>query len=127
MLKAREASVHEMLGANGTSLGVASVEVDGAEPQPSDGTRGSLQDLVMCGAGIGVLGSVAPGDASPAPRSSGTMGLGVRELFWLCSLAFRPHLSTRDGWGMMRSSRVHGSPLWRSCCMRYWPWSTRRS
>jgi hypothetical protein len=54
--------VWEALGADGTSLGTISVEVDGAHPRPSDGTRGLLWDLVMRGADISAPGSAAPGD-----------------------------------------------------------------
>jgi hypothetical protein len=36
--------VQEAPGADGTSLGIVSVEVDGASPHPGDDTRGLLQD-----------------------------------------------------------------------------------
>jgi hypothetical protein len=36
--------VQEAPGADGTSLGIISVEVDGASPHPGDDTRGLLQD-----------------------------------------------------------------------------------
>jgi hypothetical protein len=73
----REALVQEMLGADNASLGTISVEVDGASPGLSDDTRVSLCDLVMCGTGLGMLGSVAPGDAIPTPKFSGATGPGV--------------------------------------------------
>jgi hypothetical protein len=41
-LEVWEAPVQEILGVDGASLGVTSIEVDGVGPQPSDDTRGSL-------------------------------------------------------------------------------------
>jgi hypothetical protein len=38
------ASEESAPGADGTSLGIVSVEVDGASPHPGDDTRGLLQD-----------------------------------------------------------------------------------
>jgi hypothetical protein len=79
--EAWEKAVQEMSGSDGTSLGAVSVEVDGASPRPGDDTRGSLRDLVMRGVGIAVPGSIAPGDATPSPGSSGTShGPGVSGL-----------------------------------------------
>jgi hypothetical protein len=72
--------VLEMPGANGTSLESVSVELDGASPRPSEDTRGSLQDLVMHGAGLRMPGSVGLGETIPAPGSSGTADLGVARL-----------------------------------------------
>jgi hypothetical protein len=75
-----EAPVQEMPSANGALQGAVSVNVDGAGPQPSDYTRGSLWDLVMHGADISVSESAAPGDVAPAPRSSGAAGPWVSGL-----------------------------------------------
>jgi hypothetical protein len=72
-----EVPVQEMLGADGVSLSAVSVEVDGASPRPSDDTGGSLYDLVMCGAGLGMLGRAIPGDVILSPGLSSTVGLGV--------------------------------------------------
>jgi hypothetical protein len=57
-----------MPGADGASLGAASVEVDAAPPLLGDDTGGLLQDLVRCGSSIDVPGSAAPANAAPAPR-----------------------------------------------------------
>jgi hypothetical protein len=43
-LEAREVLIPIMMGSDGTSQGVASIKVDGASPQPGDGTRGLLWD-----------------------------------------------------------------------------------
>jgi hypothetical protein len=80
MLEAWEAlvpQVQEMSSTDGALLGAFSVELDGASP---DDTSGLLQDMVMCGANIGVLGSGAPGDATPTLGCSGTVGLGISAL-----------------------------------------------
>jgi hypothetical protein len=63
---------------------------DGAGPQPSDDTGGSLRDLVMRGVGIGVLGCASPGDVTPAPGYKGTMGLRVSGLLLPDSPSFPP-------------------------------------
>jgi hypothetical protein len=65
--EAREEPVQEMPGANGASLGAASVEVDGTGPQPSDDTGGSLWHVVMREADIGVPKSAAIGDVAQPP------------------------------------------------------------
>jgi hypothetical protein len=75
--EAWEAPVQEMPGADGASLGAASIEVDGTGPIPSDDTEGSLRDLVMRGANIGVARGAALGDVAPAPGPSGATGPGV--------------------------------------------------
>jgi hypothetical protein len=116
--ESQEAPVLEMPGADGASLGAASVEVDGASPQPRDDIGSLLRDFMMCGADIGVPGSTAPGDAAPAPRPSGIVGLGVSELLLPGSPAFHPRLSTGGGWRRTRSSCVHRSSPRRGCCMR---------
>jgi hypothetical protein len=48
-----------MSGADSVSLGATSIEVDGADPQPSDDIGDLLRDLVMCGTGAGVPESTA--------------------------------------------------------------------
>jgi hypothetical protein len=80
VLEAREASMQEMPSANGTSLGAASIEVDDAVPQPRDDTEGSLWDLAMCRAGIGVPVSAATGNAAPTYGPSGAAHPGVSRL-----------------------------------------------
>jgi hypothetical protein len=72
--------VLEMWVADGSSLGAVSVEVDGASLRPGDDTGGSLWDLVTRGTGLGMPGSVAPGDTILALVSLGAAGLGVAEL-----------------------------------------------
>jgi hypothetical protein len=85
-----------MSGADGTSLGGASVEVDGASPQPSNGTEGLLWDLVMHGANIGVSGNAAPGDVALDPGPLGTMSPGVSRLLLSGSPGFlRPSIDWR--------------------------------
>jgi hypothetical protein len=54
-------------------------------PHLGDDTGALLQDLVMCGAGIGV-----PGSAAPAPGSSSAAGPGVSGLLLLGSPSFPP-------------------------------------
>jgi hypothetical protein len=88
--EAHEAPVQEMLGVDGVSLGAASVKVDGVEPHPSDDTRGSLRDLVMCGASIDVPRSAALGNAALAPGPLGVVGLGVSALLLPTSPSFPP-------------------------------------
>jgi hypothetical protein len=90
--------VQEILGVDGASLGVTSIEVDGVGPQPSDDTRGSLRDMVMHGAGFGVPMSAALGDAALAPGPLGTMGPGVSGLLLPNSPGLPPRLLTRGGW-----------------------------
>jgi hypothetical protein len=72
--------VQEAPGADGTSLGAIGVEVDGASLFPGDGAGGFLKDSVMRGTGISAPRSTAPGDATPAPGSSGAAGPGVPRL-----------------------------------------------
>jgi hypothetical protein len=80
----------EMSSADVLSLIATNVEVDGAGPQPSNDTGGSLRDLVMCGADISLLGSAATGDAAPASGPSSDVGLGVSGLLLPGSLGFPP-------------------------------------
>jgi hypothetical protein len=54
-------------------------------PHLGDDTGALLQDLVMCGAGIGV-----PGSAAPAPGSSSAAGPGVSGLLLSGSPSFPP-------------------------------------
>jgi hypothetical protein len=54
-------SVREVRGADGMSLGAIGVEVDGVGPCPGEDARGSLHDLVMHGADLGMARSIAPG------------------------------------------------------------------
>jgi hypothetical protein len=88
--KVSKVPVQVMSGADGTLLGAASVEVDGAGPQPSDDTGGSLRDLVMHDTGIDVSGSAALDDAPPAPGSSGAVDMGVSRLLLSSSPSFLP-------------------------------------
>jgi hypothetical protein len=66
--------------ANGMSLGAVSVEVDGAGPRSCDDAGGLSRNLVVRGVGLGMPGSAAPGDAIPAPESSGAVGPGATGL-----------------------------------------------
>jgi hypothetical protein len=110
-------------GVDVASLGVISVEVDGASPRPGDDTRGLLRDWVISGAGIGALGSVAPGDATLGPGSSGVAGPRVSSLLLPGpppTPTFCPRLSTRGRWRSTRCSRAHRSPLWRGILHLIW-------
>jgi hypothetical protein len=64
----QDAHVWEEPGADGPLLGAISIKVDGPGPQPDDDVGGPLHDLGVCGTGLGIPGSTAPGDAIPAPR-----------------------------------------------------------
>jgi hypothetical protein len=77
-------------GADSASLGAINIEVDGVGPLPCDDAGGFLQDWVMHGDDIGSLGSVAPGDVTPTPDSSGTAGLRVSGLLLWGSPGFPP-------------------------------------
>jgi hypothetical protein len=79
-LEASMMRVHEVPGADGASLGVVSVEVDGVGPRPGDDAGGPLCDLVVCGAGLGTPESTAPGNAILAPESSGAAYPGAPRL-----------------------------------------------
>jgi hypothetical protein len=116
--EAWEALVQEMSGADGASLDAINLEVDGASPWPGDDVGGSLWDLVMHGAIIGVLGSIALGDATLAPGSSSVVGPGISGLLLLGSPAFHPRLSIGGGRRTTQSSRVRMSLSWRGCCIR---------
>jgi hypothetical protein len=62
------------------ALGTISVEADGVSAQPGNDAEGLLQDWLICGAGISAPRRAAPGDTTPAPRSSGVVEPGVSEL-----------------------------------------------
>jgi hypothetical protein len=83
-----------MSSVDGALLVAASVEVDGADPQPNNDTGGSLQDLVMRGTGIGVPRRAAPGDAAPAPGSSRATAQGCPDRSYWATSVFHPCLST---------------------------------
>jgi hypothetical protein len=74
-------SVLEVPSAGGTSQGTASVKEVGVAPLLCDDARNLLWDLVARSTSAGVSGSAAPGDAAPAPGSSGGTGLGVSGLY----------------------------------------------
>jgi hypothetical protein len=76
VLQALMLSVREVSGTDGASPGTVSVEVDVASPWTGNDTRCSLRDLLMHGAGLGISGSITPGDATPAPRSLIATGPG---------------------------------------------------
>jgi hypothetical protein len=69
--------VREAPGADGTSLGPVSVEVDGTSTWLGGDAGGLLQDWVMCSTSIGAPGSATLGDATPVPKSSGAVGTGA--------------------------------------------------
>jgi hypothetical protein len=81
--------VQEIPGANGTSLGAVSIEVDRASPRPGDDTGGSLHVLVMRGASLGMPGSAVSSDAILAPGFSSTASPGVAVLSQLSTPAYR--------------------------------------
>jgi hypothetical protein len=60
----------------GGAGGVVNIKVDGASPRSGNGVGGLLWDWVMCGTNIGAPKNAALGDATPAPGSSGAIGLG---------------------------------------------------
>jgi hypothetical protein len=62
------------LGADGVPLGAVSIEVDDADPRPGNDAGSLLRHLAVCNANLGTLGRTDPGDAIPAPRSSGALG-----------------------------------------------------
>jgi hypothetical protein len=66
-LEALMLPVWEVSGTDGVSLGAVGAEVDGEGPRLIDGVVGSLRDMVMRSAGLGMLGSSAPGYVIPAP------------------------------------------------------------
>jgi hypothetical protein len=74
----------------GTSQGTASIEVVGAGPQLGEDVGSLLQDLVIRGTAVGAPESDAPGDAVPAPESSGGVGLGASGLYLSSSPGFLP-------------------------------------
>jgi hypothetical protein len=82
--------VQEVSSADRTSLGIVSVDVDGASLWLGDDARGLPQDRVMRRASNGALESVALGDMILAPGSSGAMGLGVFGLLLLGFPGFLP-------------------------------------
>jgi hypothetical protein len=59
--------VREELDAHGASLGIVSIEVDGADPRSGDSAGALPHDLVVRGAGLGMPKSAAPGDTISAP------------------------------------------------------------
>jgi hypothetical protein len=67
VLEALMLPVWEVPGTDGVSLGAVGAEVEGEGPRLIDGVVGSLRDMVMRSAGLGMLGSTAPGDVIPAP------------------------------------------------------------
>jgi hypothetical protein len=79
-----------MSGADGASLGAVNIEVDGSSPRPGDDIEGSICDLVMRGAGIGVPGSATPGDVTPVLGSSGAAGPGISGLLLSVCSNFPP-------------------------------------
>jgi hypothetical protein len=58
----------EVPGAGGAPWGATGAEVANTGPRLGDGTMSLLQDLVVCGVGVGVPESAALGDATPTPR-----------------------------------------------------------
>jgi hypothetical protein len=79
-----------MLGDDGASQGVASIEVDGVGTQLCDDDEGLLRDLVRRGVSFDVLGSAAPGDAAPTLGSIGTTSPRVSGLPLSGSPSFSP-------------------------------------
>jgi hypothetical protein len=64
----------------GALQGGTGVEVVGAGLWLGDDNGSLLQDLVMCGTSTGIPGSTTPGNAAPAPESSGVVDPGVSGL-----------------------------------------------
>jgi hypothetical protein len=123
----QDAHVQEDPGADGASLGIVNVEVDGAGPQPGDDVGGPLHNLVVHGAGLGTPVSTTPGTVILALESLGAKGPGTAELF-LPGSPGSPSLPI--DWGRQRtmwSSCVHRSPSQRGCCERHWSQSAGTS
>jgi hypothetical protein len=68
------------LDANSVPLGGVTVEANRVDPRPGDNVRSPLCDLVVCGASLVTPEHTNPGNAIPAPRSSGTGDLGITKL-----------------------------------------------
>jgi hypothetical protein len=62
------------------SQAAVSVEVDEVGPRPGDDVGGPLRNLLVCGASLGMSGSIALCDAILAPESSGTVSPGATGL-----------------------------------------------
>jgi hypothetical protein len=90
LLRSVVALVLGVSGAGGAFQGAIDVEVVGTTPQLGDDVGSVLWDLVMHGTDVGVPERAAPGDAAPAPRSSGAAGLGISGLYLLGSPSFLP-------------------------------------
>jgi hypothetical protein len=71
----------EVPGAGGAPWGATGAEVANTGPRLGDGTMSLLQDLVVCGVGVGVPESAALGDATPTAESSSTVSPGVSGLY----------------------------------------------
>jgi hypothetical protein len=84
------APVPGVSSAGGATQGASGVRVVGAGPQLGDDVKSLLRDLVMCGIGIGGLGSAVLGDTALAPGSSSATCLGVSGLYLPDSLGFPP-------------------------------------
>jgi hypothetical protein len=109
------------LGTDIVSLGAVSVVVDGACSRTGDSARGSLHNLVMRGAGLGMLRHTAPSDTIPTPGSSGVAGLGIADCSCPVPSVLRPRLSPGGRWRTTQSMHVHRSPLQRGCYEIHWP------
>jgi hypothetical protein len=66
--------VREEPNADGASVGIVSVEVDGACPRLGDDVGCLPHDLLVRGALLGMPGSATMDDVIPAPDSSGATG-----------------------------------------------------
>jgi hypothetical protein len=75
----------EVLGTGGAPQGAAGIEVVDVGPRLGDNTEKLSQDLAVRDTGAGVLRSAASGVATPAPGSSGTVGLRVSRSYLLGS------------------------------------------
>jgi hypothetical protein len=84
--------ISEVSRAGGALQGITGQEVVSVGPRLGDDVESSLRDLVVRGIGAGVFGSVTLGDATPAPGSSRTGGLGMSGLCLLSSPGFPPLL-----------------------------------
>jgi hypothetical protein len=89
------------LGTDSVSLGAVSVVVDGACSRTGDSARGSLHNLVMRGAGLGMLRHTALSNTIPTPGSSGVAGLGIARLLLPGPLG---SLSPPIAWGQVEDN-----------------------
>jgi hypothetical protein len=71
----------EVPGTGGAPRGATGTEVVDTGPRLGDSAMSLLQDLVVCGANVGIPESATLGDATPTPESSSIVSPGVSGLY----------------------------------------------